>query len=361
MKYKSMRRQKASAKQQGEHVVSNRWRNKPSQASRDARCEISAETVDIIRSGKYTKCSVEVDLSELISRSLAGTTLFTPNQTLPQAPRSPHSTTAKGRRHPCVVQVTTEGCIGAALRLAADTSSNTRPPPCVLNFASAKNPGGGFLNGAVAQEEDICRKSALYLTLEPQHLLYDTNRRKENAGVYTDHMVFSPAVPVFRDEQDRLLHTPVLVDFISAPAPNKNALPAGSVGATQYNELFMRRMVRVLSVARAHGCTHLVLGAWGCGVFGNDASSVAWMFGRLLASKQFAGAFEHVTFAIYGGGRSFDAFADTLPGCLKGQEFEFMVCSGDAPPSLTNTSAGVCVGDEDENEEGTNDKAEKGL
>ncbi|MDE7477756.1 MAG: TIGR02452 family protein, partial [Lachnospiraceae bacterium] len=63
----------------------------------------------------------------------------------------------------------------------------------VLNFASAKNPGGGFLNGAMAQEESLAASSTLYRTLTAHEEYYQSNRA-QSSMMYTDHAIYSPAL-----------------------------------------------------------------------------------------------------------------------------------------------------------------------
>jgi uncharacterized protein (TIGR02452 family) len=53
----------------------------------------------------------------------------------------------------------------------------------------------------------------------------------------------------------------------------------------------------VLAVARAYGHSALVLGAWGCGAFGNDAHRTAIDF-RDALENNFSEAFAEVVFAI---------------------------------------------------------------
>ncbi|MEO0601399.1 MAG: TIGR02452 family protein, partial [Myxococcota bacterium] len=79
----------------------------------------------------------------------------------------------------------------------------------LLNFASARNPGGGFINGARAQEEDIARASGLYPCLLQAPVYYDANRETRSL-LYTDHLTYSPRVPFVRERNRRLLETPFL-------------------------------------------------------------------------------------------------------------------------------------------------------
>ncbi|EFE65453.1 conserved hypothetical protein [Streptomyces viridosporus ATCC 14672] len=196
------------------------------------------------------------------------------------------------------IEVTGESSLQAARRLA-DRASGPDGGPAVLNFASARNPGGGYLNGAQAQEEALCRASALYTCLlrAPDH--YDHHRAHRDP-FYTDRVVHSPAVPVFRDDRGRLLDEPFTVGFLTSPAPNAGVvLRTAPERAAELPRALAVRAERVLETAVAHGYRRLVLGAWGCGVFRNDPAQVAEAFRSLLEpGARFAGAFAHVVLGI---------------------------------------------------------------
>jgi hypothetical protein len=139
------------------------------------------------------------------------------------------------------IQVTAESTLEAARRLGGDVA-------CLV-FASARNPGGGFLNGAQAQEESLARSSALYP-----------------------------------------------VSFLTAAAPNRAAIARSQAALLPtVPAVLERRAARVLAVAAAHGHRRLVLGAWGCGVFGNDPATVAAAFASALRSSPW---FDEVVFAV---------------------------------------------------------------
>ena len=93
----------------------------------------------------------------------------------------------------------------------------------VLNFASAKNPGGGFRTGAQAQEESLARSSGLYLSLLKAFSHYSYHRT-HRSGLYSDRMIYSPRCPVFRRDDGELLERVYRVDFITSPAPNAGAI-----------------------------------------------------------------------------------------------------------------------------------------
>jgi uncharacterized protein (TIGR02452 family) len=102
-------------------------------------------------------------------------------------------------------------------------------------------------------------------------------------------------VPVFRDDDGDLLDAAYHVSLLTAAAPNRGAVPRNRAG--QATAALARRARRVLAVAAAHGHRHLVLGAWGCGVFRNDPATAADAFADALADGP--GRFDRVVFAIW--------------------------------------------------------------
>lgn len=243
---------------------------------------IAQQTEQIVEAGFYRASDGrEVSIAAEVEAARAGTRMYGPEPV--PVPEIPPADT--------FVEVTGESSLEAARRLGG--------VPAVLNFSSARNPGGGYLNGAQAQEEALCRASALYVCVREARDFYDHHRAHRDA-FYTDRVIHSPAVPVFRDDRGRLLDEPYTAGFLTAAAPN-----AGVVRRTvpeRTAELPHALAVRaelVLEVAAAEGYRRLVLGAWGCGVFQNDPVQVAGAFHALLGpGGRFASAFEHVVFGV---------------------------------------------------------------
>lgn len=252
---------------------------------------VGKETVQIVERGEYQVPSgPRVSIGDAVAHAVRGTRLYAPVdlERLEPARRDPSD--------PPRIEVTSETTAEAARRLV-EREGEARV--VALNFASAKNPGGGFLGGAKAQEEDLARCSALYACLVTQRAYYDENRAC-GSMLYTDHLIYSPDVPFFRDETLALLATPFLVSIITAPAPNAGEELKRNPGARpQIRAALERRADFVLRVAAAEQHRTLVLGAWGCGVFRNDPAEVADAFARCLASPRFEGAFGRVVFAVY--------------------------------------------------------------
>ncbi|MFG1807973.1 TIGR02452 family protein [Streptomyces sp. NPDC049040] len=248
---------------------------------------IARENERIVSEGGYRAPGGQwVDLGPAVAAAADGTRLFGPEPV-------PVGEVAPGAGASCTV--TAEDSVTAAGRLAAAD----RAPVAVLSFASARNPGGGYLNGAQAQEEALCRASALYTCLLRAPGYY-AHHRADRDTFYSDRVIHSPAVPVFRDARGGLLDEPWTAGFLTCPAPN-----AGVIARTQpertagIGPALDARAERVLEVAVAQGYRRLVLGAWGCGVFRNDPARVAAAFaGPLLPGGRFAHAVDEVVFAV---------------------------------------------------------------
>jgi uncharacterized protein (TIGR02452 family) len=167
-----------------------------------------------------------------------------------------------------------------------------------LNFASAKNPGGGFLSGSQAQEESLARSSALYASLMEAWTFYERHR-EGSSMLYSDAMIVSPDCPIIRDDDGALLPEPHAATFITSPAPNAGAAEQNRPEEVpQIPAVLERRAEFVLAVAAAEGATELVLGAWGCGVFRNDPEMVADAFARHLRHGPWQGRFARVIFSV---------------------------------------------------------------
>ncbi|MEE4419631.1 TIGR02452 family protein [Streptomyces bugieae] len=248
---------------------------------------MAQETERIVAQGWYRAPSGRpVEIAEQVARARAGTRLYGPEPV--EVPKP-----ADGGRE-TVFEVTEEGSLTAGRRLAGSGG-----PVAVLNFASARNPGGGYLNGAQAQEEALCRGSALYACVREAPEFYAAHRG-EPTPFYSDRVILSPGVPVFRDDRGSLLEVPYEAGFLTAAAPNAGVIArqrpaeAGRVPAA-----LAVRAERVLEVAAAGGYRQLVLGAWGCGVFRNEPADVARAFAaQLLGAGRFAGRFDRVVFAV---------------------------------------------------------------
>jgi uncharacterized protein (TIGR02452 family) len=260
-------------------------------ANRNERAAIATQTVQILAAGSYTAPSGKtVSVLPELNHSINETRLLTPGQLARIA--------AAGSAVHAAPRIRVANCttLSAARQLHAAYGAER---VCLLNFASARNPGGGFLSGSPAQEESLARASGLYAAISRMNDYYDANRQSRSA-LYTDHMIYSPLVPVFRDDDDRLLDEPWRVSMITAPAVNAGVVRSREPeNVARIREVMSYRIERVLALAAHHGQEALVLGAWGCGVFANDPREVAELFaGHLLGPGRYAKAFAEVVFAI---------------------------------------------------------------
>jgi uncharacterized protein (TIGR02452 family) len=246
--------------------------------SRHEAAALGRSALEAARKGHYVNEAGEiVELSSYVQAACSAKVSIAPEDPLPTAERIPFPETH--------IQVANETTLQASLRFVQDGLK-----PLALNFANGIHPGGGFLEGARAQEEVLCRSSALYQTLlgDPMYEHHRGRRRPDS----TDWAIYSPAVPVFRKDDGSELDRPWLLSFLTCAAPYAPAL-----GRQEAADLLQRRIHRVLAIARAYGHSSLVLGAWGCGAFANDPHRTAVDF-RDALETEFSGAFSDIVFAI---------------------------------------------------------------
>jgi len=180
---------------------------------------------------------------------------------------------------------------------------------CVLNFASATNPGGGVTHGSSAQEESLCRCSTLYNCLNTRAMWegFYTPHRKSGNPLHNDDIIFTPGVQVLKDDDYRSLVDAFAVDVITCAAPNLREQPANPynpddgdskrISKDELYQLHKQRARRILTVAAQNEADVLILGAFGCGAFQNAPQVVARAYNDVLA--EFSHHFRAIEFAVY--------------------------------------------------------------
>ncbi len=261
--------------------------------------EKAREVLGIIEAAGYRSLSGNwVDLSPYLESSVEGSRLYRPGFFSKELGKQ------AGSNPKCKANITlaNETTQQAAGRMYAEGLRKI----ALLNFASARNPGGGFLSGAKAQEEDLTRCSTLYACLSRCMEYYDYNRARDTM-LYSDMAIFSPEVPWFRtrsrDEPDELY----VASVITAPAPNAGEALKRGMAQDVIESTMLHRCGLVLEIARQHNCRNLILGAWGCGVFRNDPRYVASAFQHWL-NGLYAECFDSVHFAVYDRSKSKETY-----------------------------------------------------
>ncbi len=170
----------------------------------------------------------------------------------------------------------------------------------VLNFANPENPGGGVINGAMAQEECLCRCSNLYPCLAEQKIFndyYGYHRRRRDE-FYTDRLIYTKNITVFKDENYKILPEEKWfdLDIITCAAPY--------IGKRKYTNrvallnTFKSRIRNIFEVAIANKVDVIILGAFGCGAFKNPPVIVASAFHEVIDENIFLSIFSGIVFAI---------------------------------------------------------------
>ncbi|WP_108869186.1 TIGR02452 family protein [Aquimarina aquimarini] len=254
------------------------------------------ETLKITEQGFYIfDKSIKVSIAKIQEEAVQGTKYYSSQEldTIVNDLEMPNN-------HDTSFEVVEETTIQSVQRLIKEGYNN----PMCLNFASAKNPGGGFFNGAQAQEESIARSSGLYPCQISAIEFYELHRGMKSC-IYTDGMIYSPKVPVFRKDNGQLLETPLQSSIITSAAVNTGVVKRFESHKISAIEEIMRiRIDKLLALSTLYKHDTLILGAWGCGVFQNEPKMIARLFSELLKNK-YKGVFKKVVFAIYAKNKKF--------------------------------------------------------
>lgn len=240
----------------------------------------------------------EINLNAMLNNCLALTKAYAPDyQFADVIPVGPEE---------CKLEIRNETVVDAIYRLVV---TEGRKNVCALNAANAFYPGGGFRTEARANEETLCRSSALYYSLIQKPEYYDYNTMK-NSKAASNYIIYSQDCPVWKTGNYKVLNEPFLVSFVSSS-------PVDRWGSTdtdndKFNEMNDERIRSVLLCAIENGVKNLVLCAYGCGAYRNDPKIIAGTFKKYLIDQNLKSHFEYITFSITGLSRNIEAFQNAF-------------------------------------------------
>ena len=228
---------------------------------RHVAVKMGHETQQITEQGKYTNARGQtVDIRALRDAATQGSVTYQPGETPPVG--APPHTHVHTFMHNQTTLAVAEARVAQGYRVA------------ILNFASATTPGGGWLYGARAQEESLARSSTLVHAIRDDEMYQ--NEAHQTNPFYDDTVIVTPNVPFFRQHNGQILDTPWQGDVITSAAVMADAvrrympMRVGEIGATM-----RQRTEKVFRIATTLDADILILGAWGCGAFGNAPEDIA--------------------------------------------------------------------------------------
>lgn len=189
----------------------------------------------------------------------------------------------------------------------------------ILNLASAVSPGGGWLKGSQAQEESLARASALVYTLRDDEFYFETTHHTN--PFYNDTVLVSPAVPFFRHHNGQFIDTLWQADVITSAAVHAKAVQRYMPDRVGEIALHMEyRTHKVFQAATTLDADILILGAWGCGAFGNNPEVIAQIMRDMMHvvdMRRFA-AIDFAVADMYAPPLNYLAFARRFDGMVFG-------------------------------------------
>ena len=249
--------------------------------------EIASENIKICSDKSYFADGERFSLPDGISR----TVIYSPSKIeaiLSNIDKMP------GKGIPCEYEVNRLDTVSSALRELIGSDK-----VLALNFANATIPGGGYLRGASAQEEAICRQTTLYSSLSsPAASVVYSYNRQHDLPFGSKYVLLSPVVTAFRNDSMQLSPPAKPFAVITSAAPNLYG-QACEKSQSAIDEAMKHKMRCLFAVALDGGYDTLILGAWGCGAFGHIAANVAGAVKEVLVDEGFDRFFGRIVFSVY--------------------------------------------------------------
>ncbi len=281
-------------KKENEGLTPEEIEKKDMERARKRKTNISLlqEAQEICQKGNYEKNGKRVELG-ITPSQMTGARVLLPEEVKSLAAGEPKDV-------PCAFSCENMDALSLAKVKCLDPSygaGNGDGRILLLNLASAIRPGGGVRDGMGGQEEALCRNSTLLMSLESDAAkpYYEYNNEL-NTRMGSDAVILSPDVVVFRDEKGELLDEPFVISVLTCSAPN---VRFGFEGRTEaeYKKLLQTRIEAIPRCAVNLGYKNIILGAFGCGAFKNDAALVSDYFYQALTGPDGNGL-AHADFAV---------------------------------------------------------------
>ena len=253
---------------------------------------IAADTILTIRRGFYYFGNTKVNIQRRMNKAISESHYYDPLWVAQLLVDNEAQEYVYPTQPSTVMETENETTNEGLFRLTREGETNIM----VLNFASVKKPGGGFLNGKQAQEECLARTSTLYPSLLARPELYNDNAQVDDE-YYFNSMTYSPGVLFIKDDVGNYIK-PVEAAVMTVAAPNVSKIPAEEYNEDKLYGVLYDRIYAMLLIAMLRGHKTLLLGAWGCGVFRNDPTQIAEIFSDILWNR-FDGCFKRVVFSVY--------------------------------------------------------------
>lgn len=269
---------------------------------REELINIFGETVNVVNQGFYTNSK-----GEKVEIPSEHDGLSVDNVTFYDSDIKKKINFDKLKRFKTEITVVNNDCLKEAQKLVLDGYS-----PAVVNFASFKVPGGGVRKGSRAQEENICRRTNLFESIfrfiDTLAKEYGLPLEKKRYPLPVNHgAIYSPAITVFREsdeERYEFLDTPFNIDVITIAALKNPPLDSKKHLNDWAKSITKEKIRTMLNLAIYWENDSIVLGAFGCGAFGNPPEDVAQLFKEVLEEPEYCDKLEKIVFAVLDDGNS---------------------------------------------------------
>lgn len=245
------------------------------------------ECLNSCSQGFYINDKAEkVQLTDLINNCLEKTEFYDDNHE--------YNICKQNNKENGIIEVRKESTLQTAYRFC---SIENKKNVCALNFANSIMPGGLVLFGVTAQEESLCRSSALYYSLiqEKATKFYKYHIDEKKEEIASNSIIFTPNCPTWIIE-DRKLDQPILVSYITSAAVNTSC----RLKKEEIRDIHDKRINAIIDCAIENNVKNIILGAFGCGVFNNDPFDIANSFKKCLVDEKRRYYFESISFSILG-------------------------------------------------------------